>query len=204
MIGYTLKICHCNKTSLVLSYYLAKSIQIAIIPNRKVCTACIDEINLSSARTEPLPPLVPETMSTRDPPLGSVRPSTSQSLMEDRLPSKRYSLTRREARPGVEERMELGPFRGRGRGKQDKSTSVCASSSSPVIGLSGPRPTSGSPVIGSHSCITPMVAYENYSVNTPPASNKLEQFANSASPEKREEMVHTLQKVSVCLNTIYV
>lgn len=142
-------------------------------------------------------------MSTRDPPPGSVRPSNSHPLMEDRLPSKRYSLTRREARPGVEERMELGPFRGRGRGKQDKS-SVRPSSSSPVIGLSGPRPTSGSPVIGSRSCITPMVAYENYSLDTPPACNKLEQFANSASPEKREEMVHTLQKVSVCLNTIYI
>jgi hypothetical protein len=78
------------------------------------------------------------------------KPFSSPSVNEDRMPSKRYSLTRREGRPGVEERMELKPFRGRGRARVDKrSPAPSPSRNSPVIGLSGTHPSRRSPVIGS-------------------------------------------------------
>ncbi|XP_022342357.2 uncharacterized protein LOC111136061 isoform X2 [Crassostrea virginica] len=121
------------------------------------------------------------------------RPSPVQTVNEERLPSKRYSLTRREARPGVEERIELGPFKGRGRGRaENKSNIIRPSSSSPLIGSSGPCLSGGSPVIGSKSS---MEAFDHQTSNTLIKSNSTEQFANSASPEKREEMVHTLKKI---------
>lgn len=129
------------------------------------------------------------------------RPSPVQTVNEERLPSKRYSLTRREARPGVEERIELGPFKGRGRGRaENKSNIIRPSSSSPLIGSSGPCLSGGSPVIGSKSS---MEAFDHQTSNALIKSNSTEQFANSASPEKREEMVHTLKKVIILINIKY-
>ncbi|XP_062602204.1 uncharacterized protein LOC134263848 isoform X2 [Saccostrea cucullata] len=92
----------------------------------------------------PAVPLIPLGVGTS----GLERPS-NQNVIDDRIPSKRYSRTRREARPGVEERLDLGPMRGRGRARAapqpSSSSPAIGSSSSPVIG------SRSSPVIGSHS-----------------------------------------------------
>ncbi|XP_061178327.1 uncharacterized protein LOC133186962 [Saccostrea echinata] len=158
-------------------------------------------------------------------PLGTVTPGlerpSSQNVIDDRMPSKRYSRTRREARPGVEERMELGPMRGRGRARpaipqpsgsspviglsgihpsRDSPVIGLQSCSSPVIGSSGLHPSRGSPVIGSSSSqvigsrSSPVIDFSGYNPETPPSNNRLDSLYK-ASPEKREELVQTLKKI---------